>query len=224
MGWHMGCSPRGAGPSDRHVPSTMPVAAHRPAVEAIRSGPGDPPVGLTLSMTDYQARRGRGAGWSGSGAPRGCLPGGHRRGRLHRGPDLHPHAGRARRRPRSARRASPPPDGLRVLARGARGHHPTGLAEVTGGLPVCVTENGIGTEDDADRIEFVGGPCAGVRRCLDDGIDVRGYFYWSLLDNFEWVARLRPQVRPGGGGPPDLRPQPQAQCDVVGQCARADGL
>ena len=33
---------------------------------------------------------------------------------------------------------------------------------------------------------------AGVRRCLDDGIDVRGYFYWSLLDNFEWVLGYGP--------------------------------
>ena len=33
---------------------------------------------------------------------------------------------------------------------------------------------------------------AGVRRCLDDGIDVQGYFYWSLLDNFEWVLGYDP--------------------------------
>jgi beta-glucosidase len=32
-----------------------------------------------------------------------------------------------------------------------------------------------------------------VRRCLDDGLDVRGYFYWSLLDNFEWVLGYRPK-------------------------------
>ncbi len=64
--------------------------------------------------------------------------------------------------------------------------------EVTGGLPVYVTENGIGTDDDEDRIEYVGRALAGVRRCLDDGIDVRGYFYWSLMDNFEWVLGYRP--------------------------------
>ena len=32
-----------------------------------------------------------------------------------------------------------------------------------------------------------------MRRCLDDGIDVRGYFYWSLLDNFEWALGYMPR-------------------------------
>jgi beta-glucosidase len=64
--------------------------------------------------------------------------------------------------------------------------------EVTGGLPVYVTENGIGTDDDARRVEYVTRALAGLRGCLDDGIDVRGYFYWSLLDNFEWVLGYGP--------------------------------
>ena len=33
----------------------------------------------------------------------------------------------------------------------------------------------------------------GVRRCLDDGLDIRGYFYWSCLDNFEWAHGYGPQ-------------------------------
>jgi beta-glucosidase len=33
----------------------------------------------------------------------------------------------------------------------------------------------------------------GVGRCLADGIDVRGYFYWSLLDNFEWALGYGPR-------------------------------
>jgi len=60
------------------------------------------------------------------------------------------------------------------------------------GLPVLVTENGIGTDDDDQRRAFVAEALAGLRRCLDDGIDVRGYFYWSLLDNFEWVLGYVP--------------------------------
>ena len=65
-------------------------------------------------------------------------------------------------------------------------------AEITGS-PVYVTENGIGTTDDAQRIRYVTDALGGLRRCLDDGIDVRGYFYWSLLDNFEWALGYRPQ-------------------------------
>jgi beta-glucosidase len=62
----------------------------------------------------------------------------------------------------------------------------------TGGLPVHVTENGIGTDDDEARIEYVRRALQGVGRCLADGIDVRSYFYWSLLDNFEWVLGYGP--------------------------------
>jgi len=56
-----------------------------------------------------------------------------------------------------------------------------------------VTENGIGTTDDEQRIRFVGEALEGVDRCIQDGIDVRGYFYWSLLDNFEWAFGYRPR-------------------------------
>jgi beta-glucosidase len=51
---------------------------------------------------------------------------------------------------------------------------------------LIVTENGIATADDSRRVEFIRRALEGVSRCLDDGIPVRGYFYWSLMDNFEW--------------------------------------
>jgi beta-glucosidase len=60
-------------------------------------------------------------------------------------------------------------------------------------VPIFVTENGIGTTDDPQRIEYVRRALAGVARCLRDGLDVRGYFYWSLMDNFEWLFGYGPQ-------------------------------
>jgi beta-glucosidase len=60
------------------------------------------------------------------------------------------------------------------------------------GLPVFVTENGIGTDDDARRCDFIDVALSGVAACLASGIDVRGYFYWSLFDNFEWALGYRP--------------------------------
>jgi beta-glucosidase len=60
-------------------------------------------------------------------------------------------------------------------------------------VPLYVTENGIGTGDDARRIEYIRRALDGVVNCLADGIDVRGYIHWSLLDNFEWIMGYRPK-------------------------------
>ena len=51
---------------------------------------------------------------------------------------------------------------------------------------LIVTENGIATADDTRRVEFIRRALQGVERCLNDGIPVKGYCHWSLMDNFEW--------------------------------------
>lgn len=51
---------------------------------------------------------------------------------------------------------------------------------------LLVTENGIATDDDSRRAVFIKTALSGVKACIDDGISVKGYMYWSLLDNFEW--------------------------------------
>lgn len=51
---------------------------------------------------------------------------------------------------------------------------------------LLVTENGIATADDSRRIEFIRRALQGVHNCIADGLPVKGYCYWSLLDNFEW--------------------------------------
>ena len=60
------------------------------------------------------------------------------------------------------------------------------------GLPVMVTENGIGTADDTRRVEYIRRALNGVIHSLNDGLDVRGYTYWSAFDNFEWGLGYRP--------------------------------
>lgn len=52
--------------------------------------------------------------------------------------------------------------------------------------PIIVTENGVATSDDSRRVEFIKVATDGIKNCIDDGIPVLGYMYWSLLDNFEW--------------------------------------
>lgn len=55
------------------------------------------------------------------------------------------------------------------------------------GAPLYVTENGIYDKDDAQRPGYLLGHLAAVHRAISDGADVRGYFHWSLIDNFEWA-------------------------------------
>ncbi|MEM7320107.1 MAG: family 1 glycosylhydrolase, partial [Pseudomonadota bacterium] len=67
--------------------------------------------------------------------------------------------------------------------------------EYTGDLPIYVTENGManadritdGRIDDAERIAYVDAHLAQVRRAISQGVPVKGYFLWSLLDNYEWA-------------------------------------
>lgn len=61
------------------------------------------------------------------------------------------------------------------------------------GKPVYVTENGIATTDDTRRIAYIDRALAGVQRCLADGVDVRSYIHWTLLDNFEWIFGYGPK-------------------------------
>jgi beta-glucosidase len=76
---------------------------------------------------------------------------------------------------------------------------PSGLYDLLTGLrdtygdrlpPVYITENGCSTDDVLDdqfRIDYLDGHLKAVERAIEDGVDVRGYFVWSLLDNFEWA-------------------------------------
>lgn len=51
---------------------------------------------------------------------------------------------------------------------------------------IIVTENGIATDDDSERCEFIRRAMLSLEKCIDRGLPVKGYFHWSLLDNFEW--------------------------------------
>lgn len=87
--------------------------------------------------------------------------------------------------------ALPAPEGAEVTEMGYE-FYPEGIGHVIRhvaeslSIPILVTENGIATNDDSRRMEYIKRALAGVKECLDDGIPVIGYLHWSLLDNFEW--------------------------------------
>ena len=54
------------------------------------------------------------------------------------------------------------------------------------GVPIFITENGIADAKDDRRALYIDRYIRAVARSIQEGFDVRGYFYWSLMDNFEW--------------------------------------
>ncbi|MGP3916288.1 glycoside hydrolase family 1 protein [Nonomuraea sp. 10N515B] len=58
--------------------------------------------------------------------------------------------------------------------------------DVVGDVPILITENGLATDDDQRRIAYTQEALGHLRDAIEDGIDVRGYLHWSLLDNYEW--------------------------------------
>lgn len=87
--------------------------------------------------------------------------------------------------------ALPVPDGAETTQMGYE-FYPQALANVLRQVheslpvPLIVTENGIATADDSRRVAFIRQALEGVQDCIAGGIPVKGYCYWSLLDNFEW--------------------------------------
>lgn len=74
--------------------------------------------------------------------------------------------------------------------------HPEGLEKVLQeasklNIPLMVTENGIATRNDEIKIRFIKKHIEILERCLKQGMDIRGYFYWSLIDSYEWLYGLQ---------------------------------
>jgi beta-glucosidase len=159
---------------------------HRAMKSALKAGPGDYPVGLTLSMSQYEAVDGgeaRVASWVAE-MEDGYLEAAREDDYI--GVQCY-----------SKTRVSPtgqvpPRAGEDVTDMGYLYwpqcvEHTVRRAVAVARVPVFVTENGIATADDPRRIAYLEEALVGLHRCLRDGLDVRGYCQWSLLDNFEWV-------------------------------------
>ncbi|MBI5467485.1 MAG: glycoside hydrolase family 1 protein [Candidatus Kerfeldbacteria bacterium] len=76
--------------------------------------------------------------------------------------------------------------------------HPEGLGQLLTFLghyhrPIIVTENGVADANDTLRTDFIRRHVDQISAARERGIDIRGYFYWSLLDNFEWREGFTPR-------------------------------
>lgn len=167
------------------------LEAHRLGFEAIKAGPGEFPVGLSLAIQDIQA-----------------LPGGEEEAEALRQEIYQPYFQAVRgddflgvqtysRERVGAQGPARPEPGAELTQMGYE-FYPEALefairyAVNQTGLPVLVSENGVATSDDTRRVEYIRRALQGVAHCLRDGLEVQGYTYWSAFDNFEWVFGYRP--------------------------------
>ncbi|CAN7657690.1 family 1 glycosylhydrolase [Phenylobacterium sp. LjRoot225] len=167
-------------------------ACHEAARAAIKAVRADLPVGMTLAISDIQDA----PGFPGAGAA-------ERSKRydawlqVARRDDFLGVQNYTRERFSFAGAVPAPAGTLRTQI--FQEYYPEGLANAVryaadaAQVPIYVTENGIGIEDDAVRIRYLNEAISGLHQCIQDGVDVRGYWHWSLMDNFEWLFGYGPK-------------------------------
>ena len=207
--------------ADRIEPGMLD--AHRKGYAAMKAGPGRFPVGLSMSMQDLQAesggqelaadlRRGLYERWINPQVPADFI-GVQTYTRIRIGADG----------------PLPPSAGAELTGSGYE-YYPPALGAMVryaaklGSRPVYITESGISTHDDARRVAFIDSCLAEVRDCIAEGIDLRGYLHWSLLDNFEWTAGYAQQFGLVSVDRTTFARTPKASAHHLGAIAKANRI
>lgn len=166
--------------------------AHRRAFEVLHAGPGDFPVGLTLALIDVQAAEG---GENKALEYRREMSdiyleqvrkddfiGVQTYSRMLVGPNGAVSPGKHVEKNQTGEEFYPKAIGGTIR-----------LAAEIAGIPIIVTENGLASTDDTQRVRYFQRALHSVVEAMGDGIDVRGYYCWSAFDNFEWVSGYTPK-------------------------------
>jgi beta-glucosidase len=196
------------------------LSAHTQAVAALRAENSRPVVGLTLAMRDHQA-----------------IPGGEERLREIQKTDYEPYFELAQKddyigvqsytRTRVRPAGETGPEASSEKTQSGSEYYPKALENTLRYVhaktkkPLWITENGIPTMDDAQRIRFIREALDGVKRCLSDGIDVRGYFHWSALDSYEWIYGYNHSYGLISVDRKTFARTPKKSAEYLGQIARA---
>jgi len=167
------------------------IDAHKVGYQAIKAAHPSLPVGVTLAIVDYQAvgpdsrmteiRSDIDGAWM-EAAKTGDFVGVQNYGRMliDSEGEVQPAKGAER-------------NGL------GQEYYPAGLGNAVRtvhaatGKPILVSENGICTNDDTQRVRFIDEAVAGLHSTMVEGVPVLGYIHWSLLDNYEWSLGYGPK-------------------------------
>jgi beta-glucosidase len=172
-------------PEDIDAVTANLVAGHKAGRAAIKMIRPDLPVGVSLAMFDDQA--------AGTNSIRDAM-----RARLYqpwldavRGDDFLG-VQNYERQVWNDNGKLPAPAGVDVNYMGSEVYPPSlagavRYAHQATGIPIIVSEHGVGTTDDSVRARLIPAALAELKKAMDEGVPIKGYYHWSLMDNFEWI-------------------------------------
>ena len=91
-------------------------------------------------------------------------------------------------------------------------------------LPIYITENGLADAEDGQRTWFIKETLVNVHRAISEGVPVRGYLHWSLMDNFEWDKGFWPRFGLIAIDYPTQRRTPRAAALVYKKICEENGF
>lgn len=97
-------------------------------------------------------------------------------------------------------------------------------AHSVAGVPIIVTEHGVNSDDDAVRARLIPAALAELRKAMDEGIPVKGYVHWSLLDNFEWIFGYKYHYGLVAVDRTTFKRTPKPSASILGAIARRNAL
>jgi beta-glucosidase len=123
----------------------------------------------------------------------------------------------------------PPPPGAVLNDRGAEVYAPSlagavRYAHQASGVPVLVTEHGVGTPEDRIRAALIPAALRELKAAMDEGVPVRGYLHWSLLDNYEWGSGFDGKFGLAAVDRTTFKRTPKPSAAVLGAIARRNSL
>ena len=209
-------------PEDIDIMIPNMIRAHKLGKAAIKAVRGDLPVGVTLAMPNDEpagpdsmrdARRKEVYGEWLQAAKEDDFVGVQNYDRLLWGP----------------KGMVPPPKGSTLSPMGGEVFAPSLAAAVkyaheATGVPVIVTEHGMATDDDTARAALIPAALAALRQVIQEGVPVKGYVHWTLLDNFEWMLGYKPHYGLCSVDRTTFKRTPKPSAAVLGAIAKRNSL
>jgi beta-glucosidase len=91
-------------------------------------------------------------------------------------------------------------------------------------VPIIVTEHGVNTDDDTIRAGLIPAALAELKKTMDEGVPIKGYIHWSLLDNFEWISGYKHHYGLVAVDRTTFQRTPKPSAAVLGAIARSNAL